>query len=190
MIDHLERTFGLNAGISFVYFDYKDPETQSCVEIAANMLKQLLSRLPDIPDNLANLLDDIRSDARHSIDISKITKTIGEVVHNFSSIFLLIDALDECESFTARRDLLRLLKLLRGPNIRIFITCRPHIQPLEEAHTVDIRAHREDLDTYVRAKLENANITRELREEIVDKLLKSAHGTYLLSKGELIPGSY
>ena len=166
-----------------MYFDYKDSETQNVVNVAANVLKQLISQFADIPNDIMELLHDMRSNARHSLDLSSIMKVINAIVPRFASVYLVVDALDECESYATREQFLKFLERLE--EAKTLITGRPHIQPHMYAEILPIQAQDTDIETYIRFKLEDTRIKRELQEEIVAKLLQTAGGTCvnLLSRG-------
>lgn len=150
---------------------------QKVENIAANVLRQLLSWFDDVPDVVVELLENMRSDARHRLEHSKITSAINDVASRFASVYIVVDALDECERSTTRRYLLTFIQELVDCNTRLFITARSHVQPPKYAAVVEIQAHQEDIETYVRTKLEDTRIRQGLREEIVSNLLKTACGT-------------
>lgn len=151
---------------------------QSVVNVAANILRQLLSSFPDVPDDMIELLEDMRSDARHFLEPSKIMTMISEIAPRFSSVWVIVDALDECENTSHRCHLVKFFQHLAACKIRLFVTCRPHVQPPDNVAVLDIRAHSEDIETYLRAKLEDTCIQHGLREEIVSNLLATAERTY------------
>jgi hypothetical protein len=162
-----------------VYFDYKDSETQNVINVAANILKQLLSHFADIPNDLMELLYDMRSNARHSLDVSSITKVINAIVPRFASVYVVVDALDECESYTAREQFLKFVERLEEDNAKTLMTGRPHVQPHKYADILPIQAQDQDIETYIRFKLEDTRIKPELQEEIITKLLQTAGGTFV-----------
>jgi hypothetical protein len=166
-----------------VYFDYNEPETQSVVKIAANVLRQLVSRFDNVPDDVIDVLDRVRSIARHCLSISSITAAIVEIGHRFSTLYLVVDGLHECMNLPDnkfRNEFLVFIDTLHACNTRSFITCRPHIQvpELKRARVLEIRAHHDDIKKYVRTNLENTWIKPELHDEIVSRLLSLAEGTY------------
>lgn len=172
--------YGDCSAIAYVYFDYKDSETQNVINVAANILKQLISQLADIPNDVMELLYDMRSNARHSLDMLSITKVIGAIVPRFVSVYLVVDALDECESYATREQFLNfVVRLEEANNTKTLITGRPHIHPHRNADILPIQAQDTDIETYIRVKLEDTRIKRELQEEIVTKLLQTAGGTFV-----------
>lgn len=181
VIDHLKLTYRNTSAIAYVYVEHKNPETQTFINIAANVLKQILAQMVDVPDDLLRLLADIRSDAWDSLNLSKVANLIDEAARHFpTGLYLVVDAFDECESSGARGKLLKLVQALEESNsARIFITCQPNIQPPIQAKIIEIQAHDKDIETYVRAKLKNTRLDRKLRDEIVAKLLLTAKGTFV-----------
>jgi hypothetical protein len=181
VIDHLKLTYGNTSAIAYVYVEYKNPETQTFINIAANVLKQILVQMVDVPDDLLRLLVDVRSDAWDSLNLLKVANLIDKAARRFpTGLYLIVDAFDECESSSERGNLLKFLQALEvSNNNRIFITCRPNIQPPVQAKIIEIQAHDEDIETYVRAKLKNTRLDMKLRDEIIAKLLATAKGTFV-----------
>jgi hypothetical protein len=181
VVEHLNQKYGEKSAIAYIYFDYKDQETQDIVNLLANVLKQILSRLDDISDELFAALDDMRSQSRHFLDSSKVIEVIRLVAEQLSRTYIIVDALDECRDANTRAHLLDILdKLTAARNIKIYIASRPHIQHIRGAEVLQIRARDTDIETYVRSKLEKGGrVTPSLREQIIARLLISAKGTLL-----------
>jgi hypothetical protein len=178
VVEHLNEIYGDKSAIAYIYFDYKDQETQDAVNLLANVVKQILSRLDAISDDLLAVLDDMRSQSRHYLDSSKVIEVIRLVAEHLSQTYIIVDALDECRESSTRAHLLESLDQLRSKNIKIYVASRPHIQHIRGAEVLQIRARDTDIETYVRSKLEKAGrVTPALREQIIARLLISAKGT-------------
>jgi hypothetical protein len=183
VVEYLNQKYGAKSAIAYVYFDYKDQETQDVVNLLANILKQALSRLDGISDDLFTVLDDMRSQSRHFLDSSKVIEIIRLVAEHLTRTYIIVDALDECRDSSTRTHLLESLDKLRSKKIKIFVASRPHIQHIRGAEVLQIRARDTDIETYVRSKLEKVGrVTPALREQIIARLLISAKGTLLSFK--------
>ena len=110
-------------------------------------------------------------------DVEELTKLILECMNEFPLVFLVFDALDECEDAAGKEALYRLIKTLRRDNVRIMITSRqPPPVDLGPLSTITIRARDSDIATYVGIELRDTRIKTSLKEEIVANIVSSAQG--------------
>ncbi|KAJ6780463.1 hypothetical protein PWT90_01829 [Aphanocladium album] len=111
-------------------------------------------------------------------------------------VFILIDALDECEIST-RENLLRSIGDLFQPlptaktgQLKILVTCRPDIGDIENELTslgvllrMDSADINNDLSKYIDAKVDELatkkKYTRQIRDDVTDTLKREAGGTFL-----------
>jgi len=188
------------AALAYVYFDYNDRERQTPENILAELLKQLEFQLPDPPNvippiypHIQELYDiSLKHGKRPSLtDLEYWLTSIGT---KFDQVYLVFDALDECDEQTQRSFLLRFimnlpLKRKGTKGFKILITARPHCRDIElalqhRALEMVITAHNKDIELAVRAKIEVAKqttdkVSTQLEEEIVSAVLKKAAGMYV-----------
>jgi hypothetical protein len=180
VVEYLKQNYGNNSAITYVYFDYKDQATQDVVNLLANILKQILSQLGEVSDELITAIDDLRSQSRHFLDTSQVSEIIKLAANQLNRTYIIVDSLDDCRESSVRAQFLTIMDRLKAGNLRIFIACRPHISRSPHAEVLYIRARDTDIETYVLRKLESkGRISVELRELIVSKLLSTAKGTFL-----------
>jgi hypothetical protein len=180
VVEHLKQKYGNNSAITYVYFDYKDQATQDVVNLLANILKQILSQLGEVSDELITAIDDLRSQSRHFLDTSQVSEIIKLAANHLNRTYIIVDSLDDCREPSVRAQFLAIMDSLKAGNLRIFIACRPHITRSPHAEVLHIRARDTDIETYVLRKLESkGRISVELRELIVSKLVSTAKGTFL-----------
>lgn len=187
VVDRLERLYGEKSAVLFVYIEYKDPATQSVSAILANLLKQLLQRLEQsgLPSDINQSLDKFQSSIRaHHMDVTDYVQLILRASKYFVSVYLVIDALDECHSGGFRRNLLTTVNQIRdgANNLKVLISSRPHISlenSFPSTENLEIRASASDLAKYSRAKLETySHIPETLKTKILTDLLSKTDGTY------------
>lgn len=104
----------------------------------------------------------------------------------FNRVFLIIDALDECDQDSQRDDLLPLFIRMGADGINILLTSRPSphdVQTrLRDAVKIELSAHEEDIRMYIEGKIERDLMTKELveqakcKEEIIKQLVDSSKG--------------
>ena len=104
--------------VASIYCNYKDKMTQTPVNLLANIWSQI--RQKDSLDPEVEALYDRHSNARPRLD--DICKILRAEVNRHTKVFVIIDALDECEP--AYR--LRLLTELRAlqPKLKLMVTSR------------------------------------------------------------------
>lgn len=119
MAESLQATFAHDKSITVasIYCNYKDRTAQTPVNLLANIWSQLQEGSLD-PE--VESLHDRQSNARPRLD--DVCKILRAEVNKFSKVFVIVDALDECEP--AYR--LRLLTELRAlsPKLKLLVTSR------------------------------------------------------------------
>jgi hypothetical protein len=183
VVDHLRLfTNNLNhnkTGVLAVYFQYDSRNLQTSENIARSLCRQILGQLDIIPASLEAAYNK-GSNMSAQRDTTFFFSLLAECVGNFSSVFLMLDAFDEC-SDNQIPTILKLLQKLLECQLRIFVTGRPHILDsphireddesqrwLQERSTVDIRASHDDIAIYLGEKLK---ATKRIDETLKRKIL-------------------
>ena len=103
-----------------------------------------------------------------------------------SRVYVVLDALDECDATENRRPILALIEQMRRKGVRLFATSRPFPQDVldafEGAVPIDIEASNTDLRNYLLDMIEKSRknkkiMTEKLRERIVVKIVDNSQGT-------------
>lgn len=184
IIDGLQHRYGKDCAVVYAYVDYKIAATQCVRNILPSLVKQLYRSLEPVPKELSTCLQELSEKVRsHQVDSQDYVNLIHRCAKHFSTVFILFDALDECDPGARWRLLTSIREIHRGgKNVKVLMTCRDHIR-LEDLFIVDlsleIKAHCSDLESYVRSKLDSCHISiaEGLRNEIVRQLLSKADGT-------------
>jgi hypothetical protein len=112
-----------------------------------------------------------------------------ECVEQFSFVFLVIDAFDECAE-DQRPIILKWLQLLVESRVRIFITSRPHVRDspdfceddelqrwLQESNPLEILASQSDIKSYLHDKLKTVKrCNAQLKDKILTTISTKAQG--------------
>ena len=131
VIDNITNTIDEgNARIAYVYFDYKNREEQTGDNVIRTLLKQLLLPSNLIPRDLESVYDDCTSRNKHP-DMSIFTRQLLSISATLSSVYIMLDALDECSS-EILDDIVALIHQIKNSRVKIFCTSRPHITDLED----------------------------------------------------------
>lgn len=176
-----------NYGVAHIYFEYNEQERQKPITILSSLVKQIASRIPHLPEGLADLYDKLRSkNQRPSFEELYATLLDVSKCGLIERVFLVFDALDECDLKTQRRELLQLFQRMGANGFSVFLTSRPHpediLDSLVGAAQIVLSAQAEDIATYVKDRINRNPRARRLVQKskcldrIVSELTKYAKG--------------
>jgi len=174
---------GRNTTIACFYFDFAIQSEQSSTRILGSLLKQLVSGLEEIPDEISDAYQDRRNAiGGQGLQISDILNML-QITAARKRAFLCIDGLDECAPEHRVKLLDSLGQLLQqSPGTRIFVTGRPHILPEiakrlgGRVESVSISPRREDIITYLRSRLAADTTPDAMDSTLEEDILKRIPG--------------
>ncbi|KAJ7877830.1 hypothetical protein B0H13DRAFT_2668241 [Mycena leptocephala] len=190
VVDDLRANLGNeNTGIGVLYLDHKaTAETQSPSNLLAALWRQLALEEP-ISADLNEIYRRHRAQGTR-LSLEETYSMLHSMVSDFSSVFIVVDALDEYPE-DDRDTLLRRLWTL-GPAVKLMLTSRPHINIdhiISNVKTLDVHAIEDDIRKYVEAQIEkcsrlsrHVNNSSMLRDSIEEKIVKRSDGMFLLAK--------
>ena len=171
VIDHLQKMSrgDENVAVAYVYCSFKSRDEQRTVDLLLTLLKQLVQKRSLLPKAIKSLYANHKKE-RTRPSLSEITKALRDVTASYSRAYFLIDALDECQA--ERREFLNeVLGLQAQTAANIFATSRPvhDIQStFRDCTKLEIRAHEEDIRSFVRKRVSMLNVVIS-EDEIGDK---------------------
>jgi len=184
VIDKLEELVAVRSkiGLAYVYCDYRDQKGQAVENILGEVVKQLLMRLPEIPETVSKLYEE-RAKHKKPLSSADAIDLLRTACAQFSKVYVCLDALDEADNL---RGLLE--KLCESPSsMQIFGTGRQHIhgtvqEYLKEENCISIKAHENDIRLFIEHEIGGANdlepsaMDEKLRKDIFRKVIESAKG--------------
>jgi hypothetical protein len=183
-VEHLKRAFKQeDIAIAYIYCNYIERETQTNANLIASLLQQLVQTKPTISDEIVSLYHRHTNKKKKRPTVTEWSNSLKlELeVRNFSRVFIVIDALDECSDITGFLTAIRKLQ----PSICLLVTSR-HIPSIEHAFKmaarIEIRASDEDIRKYVEKRIMEDRLAKlvepdpTLRETIVNSIVQSANG--------------
>ncbi|KAF5007419.1 hypothetical protein FDECE_6267 [Fusarium decemcellulare] len=202
-IDHLRSKFGYdpNTGIAFIYFNFQRRNEQGTEELLASLLKQLAHGLSYVPDALKTLYTKYEP-VNDRPSVQEMSQTLQTVIRLFSTTFIIIDALDECETAGRFEDtfLSEICTLRSQTAANILVTSRPS-ESLENkfvgCSVQEIYAHNEDVISYIDHRmgemmvLNESNVDLEGHEKdklkalIRNGVIQAVDGIFLLARFHL-----
>lgn len=170
-------------GVAAVYCNFKEHETQSLENLLAGLCMQLLQDSQLLPRTLADVYHARRGNGTRP-SLEEILQVFKEAAKFFVTVYLVVDALDECLE-EVRRLLIPQLKAF-SPRTRLLVTTRfldGILSEFKSGVTFEIRASPEDLRRYIRSRVEGNNrLARQLQgqtalaNEICDGIIAKADG--------------
>jgi hypothetical protein len=182
----------ITVGIAYIYFNFRRQDEQELLDLLTSILKQLAYGQSRLPQGVKTIFDEYKGkNQRLSLDNTK--RLLQEISASYSRVFILVDALDECQGPHGCRAsfLAEILHLQKTVKVNIFATSRfiPEImQTFRAFKYMEIRATQEDVQSYVRGQLEGGSMEHlsslvKNRPEVEDAITKgisnSADGMYV-----------
>jgi len=172
-----------NVGVACFYFDFAAPEEQSPAMVLGSVLKQIIGGLDQVPEEIVKAF---RDGGRVVGGPKLVLSEIMEFLQNITSsrpTFIFIDALDECQAGHRLKILDSFNQILqRSPGARLFLTGRPHIRSEVEKHlagkaaTRSITPAKNDIITFLRAKLGEDTMPDAMDESLEDEIIQNLPG--------------
>lgn len=182
--------------LSYHYCDYSDKRSLDPVNILSALAHDLLSRI-DIPDAVANDIDNFFQDGDRIPDIDEVLQILSAAAAEFNFVTLIVDGLDEVGEQDRYTICVSLRELLDNStnSLKLFVTSRDNassafssslsnVFPVEaspDTLSMDINAF---VSHSVRVLLRAGRLKireRELEETIIKALVDGAKGMYVAS---------
>jgi hypothetical protein len=191
VVKHLNAKFqnDANIGIAYLYCNFKRQHEQKPADLVSSLLKQLLQEQSSVPESVKSLYER-HKDKRSRPSLEEILKLLHSIATDYSRIFILIDALDECHvsDGNRRKFLSEIFNLRNKTGANVFATSRliPEIvKEFEGSISLEIRASEEDMQRYLEGRILELPLFVSqrvgLQEEIKTEILKAVNGMYVLS---------
>ncbi|KAI4236949.1 MAG: hypothetical protein L6R40_006001 [Gallowayella cf. fulva] len=177
------------SAVAAVFCNFKETNVQSLESLLASICVQALAKDVPIPEALRKLYESHRAHQTRPT-FRDISHVFVEIAKPLDSLYLVIDALDEC-SADARDVLIRELRTL-VPTSKLLVTTRS-IEGITSEFTngpfLEISARHDDLAKYIQTRYTTG--TRlpallqqqpSLKEEILKEVIAKANGMFLAVK--------
>ncbi|MCJ1469647.1 hypothetical protein MMC07_008283 [Pseudocyphellaria aurata] len=189
-VDHLLNVVSSGAaGVAYVYCDYKVQDQNAAVLLAA-ILKQLLQVRPSIVEPVDRLHKQ-HANRGTKPSLEEIFVALQSVVVKYSSVYVVVDALDECSNRDGTRGLFlaKLQDLQSKTHLRLMATSRfiPDIEhDFSTALKLEIRASDVDVKRFVAGQIHRLppriKHDIELQEMVQEKIMQAVDGMFLLAR--------
>ncbi|KAK3367661.1 hypothetical protein B0H63DRAFT_504525 [Podospora didyma] len=197
VVDRLITDFGHcdSIGIAYLYCNFHRKAEQTTEGLLASLLKQLAQQRPSLPDPVKSLYEKHwKRQTRPSIE--EISTSLQSVASAYSRVFVVVDALDECQvSEGCCSRLLSEIFALQASKCEanIFATARPVLEittKFDESPSVEIRADDEDVKRYIEEHIKHKmprlqeliQARPELENNIKASITNSTKGMFLIAQ--------
>jgi hypothetical protein len=174
-------------GIAYLYCNFRQQEEQKAEEKAEELLASLLKQLAQEHSAILPTVKDLYD--RHKIkqtrpSFDEISKALQSVAVVYSTVFIVIDALDECQVLT--RLLPKIFNLQIKSEASVFATSRfipDIIEKFRGSISIEIRATEEDVQRYLDGRISESEsvVLKSCREDIKTEITKTIDGMYASS---------
>lgn len=179
-------------GIAYLYCNFRRHNDQKLHDLLLSLLKQLAYGQSCLPQDAKTIFDAYKGKTqRPSLD--DIKKLLRCMTDSYLRVFILVDALDECQgSDECRANFLTYMFFLRDKSkVNIFATSRliPEImEKFEACKRMEIRATEDDVRRYVYGQLDGGNMEHlpslikhkpDLKDEIIKGISDAVDGMYV-----------
>jgi Cdc6-like AAA superfamily ATPase len=175
--------------VAYIYCNYKQQHEQVLENLLASLLRQLAEGKPDLPHDIKSLHDRCKNKKiRPSID--EISAVLRSVAAQYLRVFVVIDALDECQgNSNCREKLLSEISVLQTKyGVNFFATSRSipdTTQRFDRDLRIEISAEKQDVERYVNSHIHELPLVvrndPEIQQEIVFGIANSIDGMYVAS---------
>jgi hypothetical protein len=161
-------------GIAYIYCSFRRKDEQKGEDLLASLLKQLTLGWYSLPGSVKSLYDKHKHKrTRPSFD--ELSKALQSVASLYSKVFIMVDALDECQAFGGCRVrfLTEIFNLQAKYRANLFVTSRfiPEIiQKFNWCTSLEIRAKKEDIERYLERHMRELSAFDEWSRQLQDEI--------------------
>ena len=176
-------------GIAYLYCNFRRQDEQKVDDLVASLLKQLSQERSSLPDSVKDLYN--RHKAKQTRpSLEEISRALHSVVAMYSRVFIVVDALDECQVSDGCRTkfLTEIFNLQNRYGTNTLATSRfiPEIVDLFKGTvSLEIRASSEDVERYLEGHIGQlpsfVQQNRQLQEDIKIGISDAVDGMYVPS---------
>ncbi|KAM6484132.1 hypothetical protein HDV62DRAFT_379491 [Trichoderma sp. SZMC 28011] len=193
VVDHLERTYGADPTIriAYIYCNYRRQEEQSIEKLLGSLLKQL-SQGENCISNCLRGFYEKHMNKRTQLSLFEIQTALQSAAENYSTVFIIIDALDECQNSDGSRQkfLTELFSLQEKSGCNLFMTSRVIPEIVDRFNktsiSLEIRASTEDIERYLKGNTGQlpafVHQSQGLQQMIAAEISKAVDGMFLLAQ--------
>lgn len=170
-----------DVGIAYFYCNFRLEELHGVESVLSSLLKQLTQGCSSLPQSVTSLYDRLEHTGR-CLKLYEIVGALQSVAALYSRVFIIVDALDECQSRRDRHILTEAILALQSEcGANIFVTSRLNITDmLGNCMLIEVRARDNDMRRYLDGHIfrlpDFVHHDLGIQEEIKAAIVQSAEG--------------
>lgn len=192
-----------DVGIAYIYCNFRRRDDQKLEDLLLNLLKQLSQARPSLPDDVKALFERHRERRTRPL-FEEVLRALQSVARIFRRIFIVVDALDECQADDGcqARLIAQLFKLQSECGANVFTTSRftEIVESFKGSLSLEIQAREDDVRKYLDGNLvrlpafvrRNIALQEEIKSTIVTLVRGMCVPVFLLllqTASNMLPGS-
>ncbi|KFY32155.1 hypothetical protein V493_00461 [Pseudogymnoascus sp. VKM F-4281 (FW-2241)] len=192
VVDYLNANFqkDTNIGIAYLYCNFRRQNEQNAEGLLASLLKQLAQGLYPLPESVKSLYNSHEKN-RTRPAFNELSSTLQSVAALYSRSFIVVDALDECQTSGGCRTklLTEIFALQSKSRAGIFSTSRfiPEIEvQFKNGMRLEIQASDHDVQRYLDSHMSELPTcvlrNSELQGDIKAAIVNAVKGMFLLAQ--------
>lgn len=171
-------------GLAYIYFNYRERYEHNLDTLLEAVLRQICLGLPKIPEVVEDLYKKYK-DSEIRPQTFELAQLLSQVAQSLSRLYIVVDALDECNAaVNCRHSLLTILLGLQDDgHLNLFATSRDIAEITEEFEGClmqEIRASEHDIRLYLDYHLHPMKLLLkkhpELEEDIKSTIVRRVDG--------------
>ncbi|KAF7940554.1 uncharacterized protein EAE98_000681 [Botrytis deweyae] len=179
-----------DVGIAYFYCNFRRQHDQKIDDLLLSLLKQLSGYQASLPGAVKEMFD-LHSPRQNRPSTKEISSALKSVIDSYSKVFIVVDALDECQMTNGCRMqfLSEIFDIQETYQLSLFATSR-HIPDIEERFDgslrLEIRASDKDVERYLDGRIsqlpEYVRKSTGLQNEVKTAIIKAVDGMFLLAR--------
>jgi ankyrin repeat domain-containing protein 50 len=189
IVEDLLSSSELDMSLAVAYFYFKGDDKDK--RTSSGMLRALLKQLFDRGKRTSDVLPKIYGNGNQQPSSEQLLSSLGTISREYSDVFIVLDALDECEELESVLDVLEEIERWTDSNIHLVFTSREtkdikeFVDGLEMSKSMirlSATVVKEDIRMYIRDRLRtDRNLKRwrsypRVQEEIENSLVNKSDG--------------
>jgi hypothetical protein len=172
--------------VAYFYFDFNDSRKSKADASVRAMIAQLFCQTTHISPALENLFTQSRDGAMQPL-LADLLIVLSQMIQEFRTVYLIIDALDECTELDDILELLLQIKNWNNKHLHVMASSRWNTETENSLSNIatailclDQRAMDRDISLYITSQLEKepslAQWPLDVQETIRETLLQGSRG--------------
>ncbi|KAH7186730.1 nucleoside phosphorylase domain-containing protein [Fusarium oxysporum] len=191
VINDLHTRFSVNPniGIAYIYCNFRQEQEQKINSLLASLVKQLSRGWHGLPECVNSLYGKHKKNATRPL-VEELSATLQYAIELYTKVFIIVDALDECQALDDCRGKL-LSEILRHQDrsaVNLFATSRPIpdiTKIFQQTLCLEIRATKDDVTLYLERHIGTLRpvikTNSRLQEQIKIGISDAVDGMFLLA---------